>query len=75
MAMLWSDGNAVADRAAQYLLHRVFVALFQVQVTIFFVALQKPGNPMADRMYPLCQFLLVGCISAMKSTFTQGVVV
>jgi hypothetical protein len=36
---LWSDDNAVADRAAQYLLHGVFVTL-QVQVVVFLIALQ-----------------------------------
>ena len=75
---LWSDGNAVADRAAQYLLHGVLVALFHVQVTVFLIAfqdsfaLQKPGNPVADRMHQLRQFLLVGCMGTMKATFTTG---
>ena len=77
-ALLWSDSNAVSDRAAQYLSHGVFVALFQVQVTVFFLAfqdtfsLQVSGNPVADRMHQHRQFLLVGGIGAMKSIFTPG---
>ena len=48
--LLQTDGNAVTDRATQYLPHRVFVTLFQVQITVFFIAfedalsLQKPGK-------------------------------
>jgi hypothetical protein len=44
-------------------LHRVFVALFQFQVAVFFItledtlALQKADNPVADSMYQLSQFL------------------
>jgi hypothetical protein len=40
-------------------LHGVFVALFQVQVAVFFItledalALQKAGNPVADKEHVL----------------------
>lgn len=57
--LLGADGNAVADRTTQYLLHRIFVTR-QVQVTVFFIAfqdsfsLQESGNPLADRMYQFC---------------------
>ncbi len=58
-SLLWSDRDAVAYRATQHLLHRVFITL-QIEVTVFFIsfnnplALQKTGNPMADRMH--CRF-------------------
>jgi hypothetical protein len=48
--LLRTDGNAITDRATQYPPHRVFVTLFQVQITVFFIAfedalsLQKPGK-------------------------------
>ena len=76
--MLRPDGNAVTDRTAQSLLHGVFVALFQVQVTVFFIALkdsfafQKPSHAVADRMHQLRQFLPIRCIGTMKATFTPG---
>jgi hypothetical protein len=72
-----ADGNAVADQAAQYLPHGVFVALIQVQVTVFliafqdFLALQTPGNPVADRMHKLRQFLLIRGAGAEKTTYTH----
>jgi hypothetical protein len=56
----------------------VFVALFQVQVTVFLipfqnaVSLQVLVNPVADRMHRHCQFLMVEGIGTMKSTFTPG---
>ena len=68
--LLRTDGYPVTDRATQYLLHRVFVALFQVQVTVFFIALkdslslQKSSNPVADRMHQFCQFLLIRCVGS-----------
>jgi hypothetical protein len=36
-SLLRTDGDALTDRTAQYLLHRIFIALFQVQVTVFFI--------------------------------------
>ncbi|PUB81166.1 MAG: hypothetical protein DBP02_19075 [gamma proteobacterium symbiont of Ctena orbiculata] len=57
--LLWSDGNAVADRTTQYLLHWIFITL-QVQVTVFFIAFQdsfsfqESGNPAVDRMHQFC---------------------
>jgi len=76
--LLRPDGYPIADRATQYLSHRVFVALFQVQVTVFFISLNNPltlqkiGYPVADRMYQFCQFLLIRCVGTMKSASTPG---
>jgi hypothetical protein len=73
--LLDSDGNAVAHRATQYLLHRIFVTLLQVPVTVLFISfkntpsLQISGNPEADPMQQLRQFTLVRRIDTMKPTF------
>lgn len=46
----------------------VKIRIIQIQVTVFFIAfqdaftLQKAGNPVADRMHQLRQFVLVGCV-------------
>ncbi len=70
--MLWAHGDPVADGTTQYLLHRVFVSIFQIQVTVFFIAfedtlsLQISGHPMADRMHQPRQFLLIRCVGALK---------
>jgi hypothetical protein len=58
--------------------HRVFGALFQIQVTVFLIAfqdslaLQKPGYPMGDPMHQLRQFLPIRCIGTMN--FWIGIV-
>lgn len=73
--LLQPDGNAVAHRTAQYLLHGVFVTL-QIQVTVFIIALQdsfpfqKSSNTVSDCMHQLRQFLLIRCVGTMKATFT-----
>ncbi|ODJ86376.1 hypothetical protein CODIS_34360 [Candidatus Thiodiazotropha endolucinida] len=75
-SLLRPDGDTVADRTAQFLLHRIFVALFQVQVTVFFIplqdafTLQKSGHTVADRMHQRHQSLLVGRVGTMKPCFT-----
>jgi hypothetical protein len=60
--LLGSDGNAVADRATQYLLHGVFVLSFQIQVAVFRISLkiafplQISGNPVADGTQPIASY-------------------
>jgi hypothetical protein len=39
-SLLWSDGDPLADRATNELLHGVFIYAFQLQVAVFFVTLQ-----------------------------------
>ena len=62
---LFDSSRSRTGRTAQYLLHRVFILLFQVQVTVFFVALQdsfafqKPGHAVADLMHQFHQFLSI----------------
>jgi hypothetical protein len=42
--LLRTDGNPVANRATQYLLHRIFITLFLVQVAVFFISLPVRGR-------------------------------
>jgi hypothetical protein len=71
----WDDGDTVADRATQYLLHRVFLTLLQVQVTVFFIpfedslAIQKSRKPGADSMRQFYLFLPIRCVGALKPCF------
>jgi len=46
----WSNCDAVADRTAQYLLHRIFITLFQIQVSVFFLPFQVLA-PEGKRVY------------------------
>lgn len=74
--LLCPHGNAITDRAPQYLLHGVLIRIIQIQVTVFFItledvlALQKAGNPVADRMHQLYQFLLFLPIGALETCST-----
>jgi hypothetical protein len=79
--LLWPHGNAIADRAPQYLLHGVLIRIIQIQVTVSFIAFQdafafqKPGHALADRMHQLHQFLLFRKRSInpiLKIHFTEG---
>jgi hypothetical protein len=74
-SLLRPDGDAVTDRTAHYLLHRLLKVLFQVQVAVLLISLkdsfafQKPGNRVVDGMHQSHQFLLIRCVGTMKSAF------
>ena len=66
--LLRTGGYPLTHRATRYLPHRVFIALFRGQVTVFLISLknplslQKSGNPVTDGMHQFCQFLLIRCV-------------
>jgi hypothetical protein len=43
--LLWPHGNAITDRAPQYLLHGVLIRIIQIQVTVFFITLEDALAP------------------------------